>query len=216
MNNALDTEDIKDIISRIKTIMDDSRDHLIELDSAMGDGDLGITMAKAFTAAKEAAESSTETNPSDLLKNVGFAIAKAAPSTMGTLLATGFLRGAKAVQGSDNIALPALAIFFQAFVQGIMDRGKAKPGDKTIIDVLWPVAQSLYQATQSPQHETSLASAISDAFHIARQAVTDTMQLKAQHGRAAYYQDASIGRQDAGSVVGLLIIKAFYEHFISV
>jgi phosphoenolpyruvate---glycerone phosphotransferase subunit DhaL len=215
MPNTWNIEDIRDIISRIKTIMDDARDHLIELDGAMGDGDLGITMTLAFAAASEAAETSTETNPSDLLKTIGFAIAKAAPSTMGTLLATGFMRGAKAVQGSNDLGLPELATFFQAFVQGIMDRGKAKPGDKTIIDVLWPVAQSLSQAAESHQHETSLLTAMANAYDIAQQAILDTTRLKAQHGRAAYYQDASIGRQDAGSVVGLLIIKAFYEHSIS-
>ncbi len=120
-----------------------------------------------------------------------------------------------AIQSFQTISLPELAIFFQAFVQGIMDRGKAKPGDKTIIDVLWPVAQSLSHSAGSQPDETSLHTAMADAYHIAQQAVIDTSQFKAQHGRAAYYQDASIGRQDAGSVVGLLLIKAFYEHFIS-
>jgi dihydroxyacetone kinase-like protein len=212
MRNELDTAAIKAIISRIKDIMDESRDHLIELDSAMGDGDLGLTMTKAFTAAKEEAERSTATNPVELLKTTGMVIAKTAPSTMGTLIATGFMRGAKAIQGADIIGLPELALFFQSFVQGIMDRGKAAPGDKTIIDVLYPVALYL---SQSAENKKSLGEAIAYAFIIAQQAVRDTMLLKAQHGRAAYYQDASIGKQDAGSTVGMLIIKGFYLHLTS-
>jgi phosphoenolpyruvate---glycerone phosphotransferase subunit DhaL len=209
MIGGLNAEDIKSIISLIKNIMDENRDYLIDLDNVMGDGDLGITMTKAFTAANEEAQKSSETNPSQLLIITGMAIAKAAPSTMGTLIATGFMKGGKAMQGMEVISLSGLAIFFQAFTQGIMDRGKAKPGDKTIVDVLHPVALSLLH---SSQYNKSLSEGIADAFQISQQAVHDTTQLKAQHGRAAYYQDASIGKQDAGSTVGMLIMKGFYKH----
>jgi dihydroxyacetone kinase-like protein len=210
MQNGLNSEDIKSIITQIKNIMDENRDYLIELDSAMGDGDLGITMTKAFTAANEEAQKSAETNPSKLLITTGMVIAKAAPSTMGTLIATGFMRGGKAIQGVEIISLSNLAIFFHSFTKGIMDRGKAKPGDKTIIDVMHPVALSLSNAAENNK---TLSEAIADAFLIAKQAVIDTAQLKAQHGRAAYYQDASIGRQDAGSTVGMLIMKGFNQHY---
>ncbi len=70
----------------------------------------------------------------------GMLMAKAAPSTMGTLMGTGFMRGGKAVSGTDEISTTDLAEFFQAFVTGIMERGKAKPGEKTIIDSLKPAA----------------------------------------------------------------------------
>jgi dihydroxyacetone kinase-like protein len=209
MLNGLNSEDIKSIISQIKNIMDENRDYLMELDSAMGDGDLGITMNKAFTAANEEAQKSTETNPSKLLINTGIVIARAAPSTMGTLLAAGFMKSGKAIQGIEILGLNDLAIFFQAFTQGIIDRGKAKPGDKTIIDVLHPVTLSLFH---SVENNKTFIKGVTYAFLTSQQAVQDTILLKAQHGRAAYYQDASIGKQDAGSTVGMLIMKGFYQH----
>jgi len=202
-------KDIKSIISRIRYIMAENRDYLIELDSVLGDGDLGITMNKAFTAADEEAQKSRETNPSGLLIATGMVIARAAPSTMGTLIATGFMRGGKAIQGIETIQLKDLAIFFQAFTQGIADRGKAKPGDKTIIDVLFPVTLSLFRDLENNK---SINEGITNAYQTARQSLQDTIPLKAQHGRAVYYQDASIGKQDAGSTVGMLILKGFYSY----
>jgi len=213
MANGLNSEDIKAIISQIKNIMDENRDYLIELDSVMGDGDLGITMNKAFTAAHAEALKSAETDPSKLLITIGMVIAKAAPSTMGTLIATGFMKSGKALQGIETIYLNDLANLFRAFTQGITDRGKAKLGDKTIIDVLHPVTLSLFQ---SVEYNKTMNEGITQAFHAAQQALLETIPLKAQLGRAAYYQDASIGKQDAGATVGMLIIKGFYQHSLLV
>jgi phosphoenolpyruvate---glycerone phosphotransferase subunit DhaL len=206
----MNLKDLKSVISQIRNIMHENRDYLMELDGAMGDGDLGITMNKAFIAADEEAQKSTQTNPAGLLITIGTVIAKAAPSTMGTLIATGFMRGGKAIQGVETMQLKDLAIFFQAFTLGIADRGKAKPGDKTIIDVLHPVTASLIR---DAENNISMIEAITNAYQIAGQALQHTNQLKAQHGRAAYYQDASIGKQDAGATVGMLIIRGFYQQF---
>jgi phosphoenolpyruvate---glycerone phosphotransferase subunit DhaL len=205
----MNVEDVKSIIWQIRQIMAENRDFLIELDSAMGDGDLGITMNKAFTAADEEAQKSMELNPSGFLIATGMVIAKAAPSTMGTLIATGFMKGGKAIYGIDIIQLKDLAVFFQAFTQGIIDRGKAKPGDKTIIDVLHPVTLSLFRDVQN---NISMNEGISNAYQVSLQALQDTIPLKARQGRAAYYQDASIGKQDAGATVGMLIVKGFCSH----
>ena len=209
MTGALIADDIKSIIYYIKNIMDENRDYLIDLDNVMGDGDLGITMTKAFTAANEEAQKSAETNPSKLLIAMGMVIAKSAPSTMGTLIATGFMKGGKAIQGVDMLGLEDLAVFFEAFTQGIMDRGKSKPGEKTIVDVLHPIATSFLH---SVENNKSLSEGIADAFYVSQQALQETIKLKAQHGRAAYYQEASIGKQDAGSTVGMLIMKGLYQH----
>jgi dihydroxyacetone kinase-like protein len=206
----MNVKDIKSVFSQIRNIVAENRDYLIELDGAMGDGDLGITMNKAFIAADEEAQKSLETNPSGLLIATGLVIAKAAPSTMGTLIATGFMKGGKAIHGIDTMQLTDLAIFFQAFTQGIKDRGKANPGDKTIIDVLHPVTLSLFRDVENNK---SINEGITNAYQTSLQALQDTIQLKAQHGRAAYYQDASIGKQDAGATVGMLIMKGFYQNF---
>jgi dihydroxyacetone kinase-like protein len=207
--DAINIEDIKSIIRNIKSIMDDKRDYLIELDGVMGDGDLGITMTKAFTAAAEEVERSDEKIPGKLLMKAGMAMAKAAPSTMGTLMATGFMRGGKALAEDEAIGITELAIFFDAFTNVIMERGKSKPGNKTILDVLFPITISLQDAVKN---NMNLKDGIVLAFHAAQKGLEDSKQMKAQHGRAAYYQDASIGKQDGGATVGLFLIEGFYKY----
>jgi dihydroxyacetone kinase-like protein len=205
----LNVIDVRAIIRNLKIKMDEKRDYLIELDGAMGDGDLGITMSKAFTAANEEAERSEEILPGKLLIKLGMAMAKAAPSTMGTLMATGFMRGGKAIGDTEALGTGELAGFMDAFVNGIMERGKSKPGNKTIIDLLYPAAQSLLEAKRNKK---PLKQGMEEAYEAAHQGMENSRQMKAQHGRAAYYQDGSIGKQDAGATVGLLFIEVFYEY----
>ena len=99
----LRVEDIKSIILRIKTIIDLHQDFLMQLDSVMGDGDLGFTMTKGFAAASQEARESEENFPGKMLIRIGMVIAKTSPSTMGTLVATGFMKGGKALGETEVI-----------------------------------------------------------------------------------------------------------------
>lgn len=205
----LNVNDVRTIIRNLKIKMVEKRDYLIELDAAMGDGDLGITMSKAFTAASEEAERSEEILPGKLLIKLGMVMAKTAPSTMGTLMATGFMRGGKAIGDTESLGTEEISIFMEAFTQGIIERGKSKPGNKTIIDVLYPATQSLLEAQRNNK---SLKEGTAAAYTAANRGMEESKQMKAQHGRAAYYQDGSIGRQDAGATVGFLFIEVLYEY----
>jgi dihydroxyacetone kinase-like protein len=207
---VLRTEDMKSIILQIKTIIDQHQDTLMELDSAMGDGDLGFTMTKAFSAAHEEAEKSHEKIPGKLLMWLGMIIAKTSPSTMGTLVATGFMKGGKSIELAEQIGPEELAVFFESFVKYIMERGKSAPGNKTIIDTLYPAAQALRTAANENQ---SLIEGITAARTAAGKGLEASTHMKAQYGRAAYYQDGSIGKQDGGATVGTYIIEGFYQHF---
>jgi phosphoenolpyruvate---glycerone phosphotransferase subunit DhaL len=207
----LKAEDIKSIIIRIKEIVGMHQDFLMQLDSVMGDGDLGFTMTKAFTAGAEEAAQSVENIPGKLFIRIGMIIAKAAPSTMGTLVATGFMKGGKVLGETENIGPEELAQFFQAFVNSIMERGKSTTGNKTIIDTLFPAATALREAAD--QHE-SLAHTIQAARVASLQGLEASTQMKAQHGRAAYYQENSIGKQDGGATVGTYILEGFYQYIL--
>jgi phosphoenolpyruvate---glycerone phosphotransferase subunit DhaL len=205
----LKIDDIKSIIVRIKEIVDMHQDFLMQLDSVMGDGDLGFTMTKAFGAGAEEAVQSVEIFPGKLLARIGTIIAKAAPSTMGTLVATGFMKGGKALGEIENIGPEELTQFFQAFVGSIVERGKSAPGNKTIIDTLYPAANALREAAD---HRESLAHAIAAAHKASIKGLEASTQMKAQHGRAAYYQENSIGKQDGGATVGTYIVEGFYQY----
>lgn len=207
--NQLKIGDIKSIIHQIKIIVDQHQDMLMELDSVMGDGDLGFTMTKAFSAAQTESDISVEMIPGKLLMHLGMIIAKTSPSTMGTLIATGFMKGGKALEQVHEIGSEELAVFLETFVKSIMDRGKSVPGNKTIIDTLYPAALALRASANELQ---PLITGITAARSAAMKGLEDSTQMKAQHGRAAYYQDNSIGKQDGGATVGTYIIEGFYQH----
>ena len=138
----------------------------------------------------------------------GAAMAKAAPSTMGTLTATGFMRGGKALGDADAIGATEMAAFWRAYADGIAERGKAKLGDKTVLDVLVPIAESLEASVAAG---LSLAESTSKASSDAKAALEATKNLVAQHGKAAAFAEKSKGLQDAGSTVAALLIETVAE-----
>ncbi len=185
------------------------REFLIALDGKVGDSDLGITMAKSFAAAADTvATEGAGAGLTKLLRSAGAIMAKTAPSTMGTLTATGFLRGAKVLEGVDAIGTSEAAAFWRAFATGIAERGKAKLGDKTILDVLDPVAGALEAAVASG---LALAPALRAAADAADAALERTKAMVAQHGKAAAFQEKTVGLQDAGATVGVLLVKTMSD-----
>jgi phosphoenolpyruvate---glycerone phosphotransferase subunit DhaL len=209
---SLTERDIKGIFARVSTIMLDNRERLIELDAALGDGDLGITMSSGFAKVAETLQSSNEADVGKMFVQAGLAMAKAVPSTMGTLLASGFMRGGKAVAGKVELALADFLLFMEGFDEGIMARGKAKPGDKTILDSLDPAVLSLRESLRSG---SSLSGGLCSAFKAATKGVEDTRGMLSKHGRAAYYQEKSLGHQDPGATVGMLFLKGFADYAAS-
>ncbi len=185
------------------------REFLIALDGKVGDSDLGITMSKSFAAAYDTvAAEDPSVGLTKLLRSAGAIMAKTAPSTMGTLTATGFLRGAKVLEGLDAIGTPEAAAFWRAFATGIAERGKAKLGDKTILDVLDPVATALEAAAASG---VALGPALKTAAATADEALEKTKTMVAQHGKAAAFQEKTVGLQDAGATVGVLLVKTMSD-----
>lgn len=203
---GVDRARIAGLFQSIRSVMEEKRDYLIELDAAMGDGDLGLTMARAFSTADDLVRESEESDLGKLLMQVGMAIAKAAPSTMGTLVATGFMRGGKAVGGKESLDGADFASFFRAFADGIRERGKTELGNKTILDVMEPAAVAAEEAALQSGAEP--AAVVSAACTGARQGWEDAKEMQAQHGRQAYYREKSIGKPDPGATAGVLIIEA--------
>ena len=196
---------VTEILTALGRKMSENKELLIDLDSRMGDGDLGLTMSRGFTAAAEMTPAEGETDIGRFLAKVGMEMSRVAPSTMGTLMATGFMRGGKALKGQDTLSVETLRLFFKAFVEGMMERGKSKRGEKTIIDVLGPAADAL------EQEHADVPSAMQAALAAAREGLEATKQMVACHGRAAYYQEKSLGHQDSGATAGLLLMEGFAE-----
>jgi dihydroxyacetone kinase-like protein len=201
--NRISKNDLVPLFMGLRDLMLANRDRLIELDGKVGDSDLGLTMCKAFAAAFDSVSANTVDGIGRTILLAGMAVSKAAPSTMGTLIATGFMRGGKALDGAGSISTPEMSRFWESFLVGVMERGKAKRGDKTIVDVLAPVSDSL--AASASKGET-LESAMASAAIAAATGLEAAKHMMAQHGKAACFREKTIGLQDAGATVAFLMI----------
>lgn len=203
----LAANDLRAIFARLNARAAEQKDYLISLDAAMGDGDLGLTMAAGFAKANEVLAASPEPRLGKLLRTAGEAFAEAAPSTMGTLLASAFLGGGKVLGDVERAGTPELAQMFSGMVDGIAARGKSKVGEKTILDVFVPVVNALQSAGQK-----ALTAAVPEAVNAANQGYEAAKQMIAMHGRAAFYGDKSVGQPDPGCAVGLLIVNTIADY----
>lgn len=184
--------------------------YLTELDQAMGDGDLGITTSKIADALAEYAASAS-VEDSDLgkyLAGAGMAVNRAAPSTMGTLLATALMRAGKESRGLSSLDGPALAAMLSAADQGIQERGKAQLGDKTIVDALHPAAEAFNSAVGEGANLQEAAARMLTAAEEGLQAVTP---LRSRIGRASWVGERTEGRVDPGCAALVVIFKGILQ-----
>ena len=208
--DKIDAKDTKELFAKIKDVMVKNEDLLFKLDSEMGDGDLGLTMSKGFSKVSKVVGEMDEEDMGKIFLKAGMTLASAVPSTMGTLMATGFMRAGKAVRGKTEINLADFALMMKDFVNGIIERGKAKPGDKTIIDSLLPATDALKEASEKGE---SLIGGFKEAYSSSKKGVESTKEMVSKHGKALYHIERSAGKEDPGAAAGMLLIKAFYDYF---
>jgi len=194
------------LFNNIQEIMVKNRDYLIDLDSVVGDGDLGLTMSDGFVAAYKAIADSSEEDIGKLLYNAGKVMSTAVPSTMGTLMASGLMQAGKVLKGKTDLTDMDVADIFQAYLEGVANRGKAKVGDKTFLDGLDPAVTALKEALGAGEE---LSSAAIKAREAAEKGFENTTTMIAVHGRAATRGEASRTLKDPGAAVAMLIMQAF-------
>jgi phosphoenolpyruvate---glycerone phosphotransferase subunit DhaL len=192
----IQNSDIVNAINRAATRLIAMRDKLNELDAAMGDGDSGLTAEKGATGLQGYLAANPPT--ADLgkwLAQAGMAYNKAAPSTMGALMATAFMRAGKEVMGKAEIDDTDLAKMFLAASLGIQERGKAKPGDKTIVDAWHPAAEEFQSAGKV-------------ALEAARKGRDAAIPLRSVIGRANWVGERTEGKADPGTVLFVGALEA--------
>jgi dihydroxyacetone kinase-like protein len=209
--DRIEKNDLPGLFEALRDVFAAQREALIALDGKVGDSDLGITMNKGFIAAFESVRGNSTDRIGKTLQLAGMAVAKAAPSTMGTLVATGLMRGGKALEGVEAFGAPEMSAFWAAFFKGVAERGKAQLGDKTLLDVLSPIALSL---ESSSSRGVGLADALAHAAQAARDGLEATKNMMAQHGKAACFQEKTVGLQDAGATVGVLMIETMHAFVV--
>lgn len=198
----MDKKQVIEMLRCIAEVMHENKEKLIEMDSLVGDGDLGLTMSDGFLAAYDAANESKESDLGKVLYFAGKAMANKVPSTMGTLMASGWIQSGKALKGKMEFSNSDVVLLFESFAQGVMNRGKAKQGEKTFLDGLLPAVEAM-------KGQSSLIQLAQSGLQGAMKGFESTATMIAVHGRAATRGEKSRALLDPGAMVAVLMMEGF-------
>lgn len=200
---TLGTDWALDWMARAATTISENRIELIELDRAIGDGDHGENLDRGFTAVTAKLAEARPDSAGDVLRVVATTLMSTVGGAAGPLYGTAFLRGAKVTDGALDAA--SVAAVLEAGLEGIRARGKAEPGEKTMVDSWAPAAAAARAAAESG---AGPAEAWRAAAAAAAQGSDDTIPLVARKGRASYLGERSAGHRDPGAQSSALLIAA--------
>jgi dihydroxyacetone kinase-like protein len=201
-------EDIMRWLERTADVLQEQAAYLTELDAAIGDADHGTNMERGFQAVRGKFSTLRSMDIATQLKTVGSTLVSTVGGASGPLYGTAFLRAGLAVANKQELAAADMVALLEAFVGGIVARGKAQIGEKTMIDALDPALTSARQAfaEQSPLSEITRRASVA-----AEEGMKATIPLLATKGRASYLGERSIGHQDPGATSSWLILRSLAE-----
>ena len=181
-----------------------NREYLTQLDGAIGDNDHGINMDRGFRAVVNALPNERDKPLDAILKAVGMTLIKTVGGASGPLYGTVFLRMAGAAAGKESLSAGDLGAMLAAGEKGIVDRGKAAVGEKTMLDTWHPAVEAY---GESEANGNDLRAGLQAAAKAAEQGMRDTIPLVARKGRASYLGERSAGHQDPGATSSYLLFK---------
>ncbi|WP_369820389.1 dihydroxyacetone kinase subunit DhaL [Phycicoccus sp. Soil803] len=183
-----------------------NREHLTELDAAIGDADHGSNMDRGMKAAVAALDESRPPTAGALLTKVGMTLVSTVGGASGPLFGTFFMRmGGSLGATAETVSAGDVAAALRAGLGGIVDRGKAAPGDKTMYDALAPAVEALEAALTD---QATLATGLKAARDAAAAGRDATTPMLARKGRASYLGERSVGHQDPGAASVALLLDA--------
>jgi phosphoenolpyruvate---glycerone phosphotransferase subunit DhaL len=205
MADTISTPRMQKALEAMCDTIEAEKEYLSELDGAIGDGDHGVNMAKCFREVKKKLAASTAADMKTLFNDVGMVVLNSVGGAMGALYGTFFLKMAQESTGKAELELSDLVRMFQTAEQGILDIGKASPGDKTLLDTLAPAVRAL---EQSAKDGSSLSEAMANFEQAAQKGMESTTGMLAKMGRASRLGERTIGHQDAGATSCYFILRS--------
>jgi len=206
---SLGHDDILRWIRAFAAEVEANKEQLTQLDSAIGDGDHGINMQRGMSAVLVKVDATgEESDIGALLKTVGMTLVSTVGGAGGPLYGTLFMQMGMAVSGKEELSSDDWAAALEAAVTGVQARGKAEPGDKTMIDALIPGRDALKAALAEG---ATFEDALRQSADAADQGMRDTVPLVARKGRASYLGERSAGHQDPGATSSHLLLEAAAE-----
>lgn len=198
-------EQILQWLEQFATAIAQNKEYLTQLDAAIGDADHGINMDRGFQKVASQLPNLTAQDISSILKTVSMTLISSVGGASGPLYGTFFLRASTAVAGKQELSNEDMVGLLQAGLDGVLQRGKAQLGDKTMIDALSPAVTIFTQAIN--QGKTT-SEAIQHATTAAEQGMQATIPMLAKKGRASYLGDRSINHQDPGATSLYLMLQS--------
>jgi dihydroxyacetone kinase-like protein len=199
-----------DLMNAVADALIAGKDELTALDAALGDGDLGRTVERGFKAIKDdlSAHDPHETDLGKLYFKLGKTFSNAAASSFGALFGTALMKGGMALKGKSEMQAADLADAMQAALDALMERGKAKVGDKTMLDAIHPAIQAIRALHTPDAPPPSIAAALRAAADAALAGAEQTKTMQSQIGRASWQGERSIGQLDGGARAIALMLDA--------
>ena len=192
----MDAQGVIEVLRTMSRRMESERDFLTELDNRIADGDHGINMARGFVAVEKLLSGLADKDIGTILKTVGMTLVSVVGGTAGLLYGTAFLKAGMTVGDKTEMDINDLLACLKTAVDGVMMRGHAARGEKTMLDAMIPALEAMEQsnAEGAPPKEV-LASGLAAA----EDGVEFTKTIAATKGRASYIGERSIGHQDPGA-----------------
>ncbi|MBA5850233.1 dihydroxyacetone kinase subunit L [Clostridium sp. cel8] len=204
----ISTEKVTEIIYNIADAIEKNKEYLTELDASIGDGDHGINMSKGFTYVKEALQKGESKNIGEIFKKTGMALVSHVGGASGPLYGTAFMKSAMTVNGKESIDANDFVNILKASIDGVVMRGKAKQGEKTMLDALIPAYEASKKSLGNGEEYKEV---LKNAAEAAEEGAKKTEEIIATKGRASYLGERSIGHRDPGAASTSIILKAVYD-----
>jgi dihydroxyacetone kinase-like protein len=206
MSENVTTAVFEQWVRRFADLVSENRDYLTELDAAIGDADHGSNMDRGMKAVVATLDESPPPTAGALLSKVGMTLVSTVGGASGPLFGTLFMRmGAALGADAESLSAADVAAALQAGLGGVVDRGKAGPGDKTMYDALAPAVDALQAAVAEHASLSTGLKAARDAAAAGRDATTPMLARK---GRASYLGERSVGHLDPGAASVALLLEA--------
>ena len=205
---AVNRHAVLEWLSALQKVFNENRQPLTDLDSAVGDGDFGISLDRGFTAVQAELTAKPPADIRAVFQSVATVLIKTMGGSSGPLLGTFFLRAAAACADKSELAPADVVALFQAGVDGLQQRGKAALGDKTMMDAWLPAVDAMRGALESGG---GLAEILEKGAAAAEAGMRATITMQARKGRGSYLGERSVGHQDPGATATYLLFKAASE-----
>jgi len=203
VDKATQREAIRAAATTVADRLEDEKEYLTDLDSAIGDADHGSNLARGFRAAADAVEDDEESSPEELVKKIGVTLISKVGGASGPLYGGSIMSASQTLE--EGITADTAVAFAEAYLDKVKDRGDAHLGAKTMVDALTPAVHTFKKSVEVD--ELPVLTAFAKATAAAERGVEFTVPIRAQKGRASYLGWRSVGHQDPGATSTWFIMQ---------